>query len=231
MARKKPGPDRSFDLKEIKAKTKNQQETLDAFNEGDHLVLHGQAGTGKTFLALYLGIREILNRNCFKVIIIRSVVPSREMGFLPGTAGEKMAVYEMPYQSICSELLGRGDAYELLCQKGFMEFLTTSHLRGNTLNNAVVIVDEIQNMTGQELNTVITRVGNNCKLIFCGDEDQSDLYRSRFDKSGISDFLDIIETCPSFSFIEFKEEDIVRSGIVKEWILAKISYYNELLKT
>jgi phosphate starvation-inducible PhoH-like protein len=229
MARKKPGPDRSFNLKEVEAKTKNQQETLDAFNEGDHLVLHGQAGTGKTFLALYLGIREILNRNYSKVIIIRSVVPSREIGFLPGTAGEKMAVYEMPYQSICSELLGRGDAYELLCQKGFMEFLTTSYLRGTTLNNAVIIVDEIQNMNFQEINTVITRVGNNCKLIFCGDEEQNDLYRSRFDKSGISDFLDIIETCSSFAFIEFTEEDIVRSGIVKEWLKAKITYFENPL--
>jgi phosphate starvation-inducible protein PhoH len=143
------------------------------------------------------------------------------MGFLPGSAGEKMAVYEIPYQKICSELLGRGDAYEILKQKGFIEFITTSHIRGTTLNNAVVIVDEIQNLTFEENSSVLTRIGDNCRVILCGDIDQTDLYRNKYDSSGIMEILNILELMPSVYFIEFTVDDIVRSGFVKEFLIAK----------
>jgi len=226
MAKKraKPAPDKSFSLKKIEPKTRNQSEVVESFNENYNLVLHGVAGTGKTFLSLWLALKEVLAGNYQRVIIIRSVVPSRDMGFLPGTAGEKMAIYEIPYQKICAELFGRGDAYDILKTKFLVDFVTTSHLRGTTLNDAIIIVDEIQNMNFEELDTVITRTGNHCRIIFCGDIEQTDLYRSKYDKTGVPQFLDIIENCESFSFVEFEEEDIIRSGIVKEWIIAKLKY-------
>ena len=232
MAKKKakPVPEKSFIMKKMDPKTQNQILTIDSFNENFNLVLHGVAGTGKTYISLWLALKEVLAGNYQKVTIIRSIVPSREMGFLPGTAGEKMAVYEIPYQKICSELFCRGDAYDILKGKFLIEFLTTSHLRGTTLTDTIIIVDEIQNMNFEELDTIITRTGNHCRVIFCGDIDQSDLYRSKYDKSGVPQFLDIIETCESFSFVEFDEEDIIRSGIVKEWIIAKLKYLAEKVK-
>jgi len=225
--KRKPASERFLTLKRIVPITPNQSETIEHFKADFNLVLHGVAGTGKTFLALWLGLNEVLENNYHKIIIIRSVVPSREIGFLPGNPVEKSAIYETPYRSICSELFGRGDAYDILKQKDMLNFETTSYLRGTTIDKAIVIVDEIQNMNFEELDTVITRFGNDCRVIFCGDLDQSDLYRNKFDKTGLPQFLDIIEACPSFSFIEFFEEDIVRSGIVKEWIKAKLDYFEQ----
>jgi phosphate starvation-inducible protein PhoH len=225
--KQKPVLDKSFSLKRIEAKTPNQQETIDCYNDNYNLVLHGVAGTGKTFLSLWLAIQDVFARKYPKIIIVRSAVPSRDMGFLPGTDGEKAAAYEVPYEKICCELFGRGDAYQLLKEKKLLEFITTSHLRGTTLNDAIVIVDEIENMNFEELDTVITRMGDKCKVIFCGDIEQTDLYRSKYDKTGLPEFLDIIESCESFSFVEFGIEDIVRSGIVKEWIIAKRDFFKE----
>ena len=220
-------------LKRVAAKTPNQQETVEAYLDGYNLLLHGVAGTGKTYLSLYLGLQDVIADKFQKVVIIRSVVPSRDMGFLPGNAKEKSAMYEAPYQAICSELFGRGDAYEILKLKGGIEFVSTSHLRGTTLHNAVVIVDEFQNMNFQELDTVITRIGNNCRVIFSGDIEQSDLSKP-YDKSGLPEFVKIIgeiweedeesgDPIPELSFvsIEFGPGDIVRSGIVKGYIKAK----------
>lgn len=229
-------------MKKVVAKTPNQQETIESYNDGFNLLLHGVAGTGKTYLSLYLGLQDVIADKYQKVVIIRSVVPSRDMGFLPGNVKEKSAMYEAPYQAICSELFGRGDAYEILKMKGGIEFLSTSHLRGTTLNNAVIIVDEFQNMNFQELDTVITRIGNNCRVIFSGDIEQTDL-RKPHDKSGLPEFVEIIseiweedetgEPIPELSFIsiEFGQEDIVRSGIVKGYIKAKaVLGYSQFLR-
>lgn len=222
----------SLSMKRVVAKTPNQQETVDAYLEGFNLMLHGVAGTGKTYLSLYLGLQDVFAGKFHKVVIVRSVVPSRDMGFLPGNAKEKSAMYEAPYQSICNELFGRGDAYEILKQKGTIEFVSTSHLRGTTLHNAVVVVDEFQNMNFQELDTVITRIGNGCRVVFSGDIEQSDLTKPH-DRSGLPEFVKIIdeiweedddqEPIPELSFvaIEFGPGDIVRSGIVKGYIRAK----------
>lgn len=221
------GVDKSFTLKKIQPKTPNQQETVDAYQEGYHLLLHGVAGTGKTFLSLWLGLTDVMAGKYEKVIIIRSVVPSRDMGFLPGTAQEKSAVYELPYQAICTELFGRGDAYNTLKTREVIQFLTTSHIRGTTIHDAVVIVDELQNLNFEELDTVITRIGENCKVILSGDVEQTDLYRSKYDVSGLPDFMDIIYAMDSFEIIEFEEEDIVRSGLVKDYIIAKRRFEQE----
>jgi phosphate starvation-inducible protein PhoH len=224
--------DKGFNIKEVTAKTPNQTETMEAYADGYHLMLHGVAGTGKTFLSLFLGLKDVLGGKYQKLVIVRSVVPSRDMGFLPGSVEEKSAIYEAPYGAICSELFGRGDAYQILKTKGFVEFVTTSFIRGITLNNCIIVVDEFQNMGFPELDTIITRMGKNCRIIFSGDIEQSDLLRPH-DQSGLPAFMEIIDEIwdddePDLSFVsvEFDSEDIVRSGIVRSYIEAKSNLGN-----
>jgi phosphate starvation-inducible protein PhoH len=185
-------------------------------------MLHGIAGTGKSFISMYLALRDILAENSHykKVVIVRSVVPTRDMGFLPGNSREKAKVYEAPYYAISTELFGRGDAYEYLKSKNVVEFISTSFIRGITLNDSIIIVDEIANMTLHELDSVITRVGKNCKVIFCGDFRQSDFTKDH-EKNGLVDFMKIIQRMKSFVFIDFNEQDIVRSSMVKDYIIQK----------
>jgi phosphate starvation-inducible protein PhoH len=212
----------NFQLKDIQPLTENQRLTFKAFEQGKHLMLHGIAGTGKSFLAVFLATRQVISGDTSykKVVIVRSVVPTRDMGFLPGNTKEKTKVYEAPYQQICSEICGRGDAYDYLKNKGLVEFISTSFIRGTTLNNCIVIVDEMANCTLHELDSVITRCGKNCKIIFCGDFRQSDFTKDH-EKDGIHDFMRIIQRMKYFYFVDFDENDIVRSALVKDYIITK----------
>jgi len=213
-----------FGLSKISPLTSTQSEVFDAYKDNQNLMLHGVAGTGKTFLSLYLALNDVVQGvdQKKKVIIVRSVVPTRDMGFLPGNQKEKARAYESPYYSICNELFGRGDAYETLKSKGIIDFITTSFVRGITLDNCIVIVDEAQNMAAMELHSVMTRIGQNCKVIFCGDTRQDDLTSERKkEESGLSQFMRILKRMNSFDFIEFGEEDIVRSDLVKEYIITR----------
>lgn len=211
----------NFNLKHIEPLTQNQKKTFQASDQDKNLMLFGSAGTGKTFISLYLALKQVLNNEQFKrVVIVRSVVPTRDMGFLPGSTKEKTKVYEGPYYAIFNELFGRGDAYEYLKSKNLVEFISTSFIRGITLNDAIVIVDECQNMSGGELDTIITRVGQNCKLIICGDFQQTD-FRFADEKVGIRKFVQIIRKMNDFSFIEFNQNDIVRSALVRNYIIEK----------
>lgn len=212
---KKQGQARPFALKRVKPLTPAQHDVFEAFEEGYNLCLTGFPGTGKTFLALYLGLR--LGR----VKIIRSVVSSRDVGFLPGSAKDKAAVYETPYNTICSELYDRGDAYQILKQRDMVSFETTSFLRGTTIDGCTVIIDEAQNLSYHELKTVITRIGKDSRIIIVGDTGQNDLVHSKYDVSGFPKFLDVLDRMQSFDFVDFDAEDIVRSGLVKEFILAE----------
>lgn len=210
-----------FELRHIKPLTVNQQRVWDAYNNDYNLMLHGYAGTGKTFLSLYLALKDVLYEETYKrVVIIRSVVPSRDMGFLPGSEKQKAEVYEQPYQEICDDLFGRGDGWRILKLKKLVEFTTTSFLRGTTFNDSVIIVDECNNMTFQEIDTVMTRIGNNSRIIFCGDYRQTDLHKPH-DKTGIKELMAVTKHMKSFDHIEFGIEDIVRSGVVKEYIIHK----------
>lgn len=211
-----------FELRTIKPLTQNQQFAFESYRQGYNLMLHGFAGTGKTFCALYLALEEILNgnSNMDKIVLIRSVVPSRDMGFLPGSIKDKIAVYEEPYKEICDDLFGRGDGYGILKMKKIIEFTTTSFLRGLTFNNAIVIVDETNNMTYQEIDTVMTRLGNNSRIVFCGDYRQSDLNKPH-EKTGINTFMNVTKRINSFRHVEFQKEDIVRSGVVRDYIIQK----------
>lgn len=212
----------SLTLKHFNPLTDNQRRTFASYDDGKNLLLHGIAGTGKSFISMYLALKDVLTTDSRykKVIIVRSVVPTRDMGFLPGNNKEKAKVYEAPYYAICTELFGRGDAYEILKARGVADFISTSFIRGITLNDCIIVVDEIANLTLHELDSVITRVGKNCKIIFCGDFSQTDFTREQ-DKNGLKDFMRIIDRMKSFDFIEFDEHDIVRSQMVKEYIIAK----------
>lgn len=211
-----------FELRAIKPLTSNQQATFDAYRQGFNLMLHGFAGTGKTFCALYLALEEILTKSTTydKIVLVRSVVPSRDMGFLPGSIKDKIAVYEEPYKEICDDLFDRGDGYNILKMKRLIEFTTTSFLRGLTFNNAIVIVDETNNMTYQEIDTVMTRLGNNSRIIFCGDYRQTDLNKPH-EKTGIISFMNVTKRINSFRHVEFQKEDIVRSGVVRDYLIQK----------
>jgi|TARA_B100001059_G_scaffold91047_2_gene89865 phosphate starvation-inducible protein PhoH len=203
----------SLVLQEIEPLTQNQ---LIAFDSERHMLLHGVAGTGKTFISCYLAFDDMVKGQYEKLILIRSAVPTRDIGFLPGNEKEKSAIYEAPYKDIAVELFQRGDAYEILKTKGIVHFMTTSFIRGVTLRDAVIIVDECQNMTFHELDSIITRVGQNCRVIFCGDFRQSDL-----NKNGLKDFVRILKAMESFDLIDFEIKDIVRSDFVKSYITAK----------
>ena len=209
----------SLPMQRIQPLTVNQEIAFDAWRDGQDVFLHGTAGTGKTLMGMYFGLREVLVGNHEKLIIIRSVVPSRDMGFLPGSAKEKSAEFEVPYFGICNTLFNRGDAYNIVKQKGHVEFKTTSHLRGLTLDNAIIMVDECQNMTWQELHTIMTRIGSNTRIIFCGDTKQSDL-DERKGKHDLNKMLRVCKNMRSFEFVQMQPEDVVRSGKAKEYILA-----------
>jgi len=212
----------SFSIKNVQPITDNQGVAFDEWNDGQNLLLHGVAGTGKTFLGFYLGLTEVLEADTpyNSVTIVRSAVPTRDMGFLPGNLAEKSRAYELPYYAISSELFGRGDAYEILKNRNDVQFITTSHVRGITLHDTIVVVDEIQNMTAHELDSIITRCGKNCKIILCGDFRQNDL-QGQGEDSGVKWFMRIISKMSMFSFVEFDNDDIVRSKMVKEYIIIK----------
>jgi phosphate starvation-inducible PhoH-like protein len=208
-------------LKSIVPLTQNQRKTFDAYREGKNLMLHGMAGTGKTYISMYLALNDVINRESYdNITLVRSVVPTRDMGFLPGNQREKSQAYEMPYFPIASDLFGRGDAYDLLKNKKLINFITTSFIRGTTINDSVIIVDEVENMTFHEIDSVITRVGKNCRIVFCGDFRQSDLQRNE-ERNGLIRFMDIVDKLRNFGYIEFTQDDIVRSGLVRDYIIAK----------
>lgn len=215
------------DLKTFEPLTNNQKKFFDAYKRGDYFVaLHGVAGTGKTFCAVYKALEEVLDKsNTFrKIILVRSAVQSREIGHLPGDVTEKMEIYQQPYQQICETLFGRKDAYQRLSEQGYIEFISTSFIRGMSFDDAIIIVDEMQNLTFEEIDTVMTRVGYRSKIIWCGDYRQTDLNKKKNDMSGILKFFDIAMHMGAFTRIEFTPDDIVRSSLVKDYILAKMQY-------
>ena len=218
----KPTKLRIEHLTSLEPITDNQGMVFEYFKKEYHMVLSGSAGSGKTFLSMFLALEQVLDKDTpyDKLIIVRSVVPTRDIGFLPGTKEEKEDVYTQPYVSIAHELFEDKGAYEKLVTQGALQFLTTSYIRGTTLRNAIVLVDEMQNLNFHELDSVITRVGENCRFIMCGDYYQSD-FEKKNDKDGIIKFLNILDNMKRFKHVEFTWKDIVRSDLVREYIVTK----------
>ena len=210
------------DMEEVQPVTDNQRKSVEAYDAGDSLVLAGSAGTGKTFIALSLALEDVLDKEVpyDKVVIVRSIVPTRDIGYLPGDEEEKKDAYTSPYRSICAELFQNADAWTKLKTAGTVQFMSTSFIRGLTISNAIIVLDEMQNLTFHELDSIITRVGDNCKFIMCGDYYQSD-FTKETDKTGILKFLSIIEQLRNFTVVEFGWEDIVRSDFVRDYIMTK----------
>lgn len=209
-------------LKTFEPITTSQEKVYEAWDEGSHLVMAGTAGTGKTFIGMYLGLEYILDKQwpADRLIVIRSIVPTREIGFLPGSIKEKIDAYTGPYKSICAQLFDEKEAFDRLVAQGALEFTSTSYLRGETFDNAVILVDEMQNLTFHELDSVITRVGMNCRVIFCGDYHQTD-FQKKDDKRGLHKFINIIEHMNKFDIVNFTWSDIVRSDFVRDYIMTK----------
>lgn len=202
-------------------KTDNQGKVFDLYQEDKNLLLYGTAGTGKTFLSLYLSLKEILSGNSCrkKLIIYRTAQPTKQIGFLPGDEKEKAAVYEAPYRGLCEVLFGRADAYEVLKQRGVIDFRLTSFVGGTTIDNAIILIDEVQNMSTVEWFHVLSRTGLNSKVMLCGDSKQDVLTNKRFNEtSGFQELLKVSEDIPSMESVQFNIDDIVRSGFVRELI-------------
>lgn len=210
-------------MQTFEALTENQQKFFDAYKQGHYFIgLYGSPGVGKTFLALYRGLEEVLDRtNPFKqVVVVRSAVQTRDQGFVPGTLDEKMEIYETPYKEICETLFKRPDAWDRLKEQGYARFISTTAIRGISIDDAIIVVDESQSMTFHELSSVISRVGHRSKIIFIGDLKQNDLIKNRNDVSGLKEFLEVANSMKEYTQISFTPDDIVRSSLVKSWIVA-----------
>ena len=216
-------------LLDIDPLTDNQRKLYDAYAEGKHVVAYGCAGTGKTFITLYNALREVLDEKTpyEKIYLVRSLVATREIGFLPGSYEDKSDIYQIPYKNMVKYMfqMPSDSEFEMLYgnlkSQETIKFWSTSFLRGVTLDNCIVLVDEFANLNFHELDSIITRVGENCKIMFCGDATQSDLVKTS-EKNGIVDFMGVLRKMPSFDIIEFGVDDIVRSGLVRQYLIAKI---------
>ena len=215
-------------LTNIKPVTDSQKEVFDTFKSGKNQFLFGCAGTGKTFVSIYLALQEVLKNETpyDKLIVVRSLIPTREIGFLPGDEEDKAALYQVPYSNMMQFMFEQPNEqafsmlYDRLKQQGSFYFLSTSFLRGLTFDNSIIIVDECQNLNFHELDTIITRVGQDSKIFFCGDFGQSDLTKLN-ERNGLMDFLHILQEMDEFNCTEFNIGDIVRSGFVRNYLIQK----------
>ena len=228
--KKRRKPINSDMLVNIEPLTPSQESVFDYWSNDKNLFMYGAAGTGKTFVALYLALKEVLKEDSQydKVYIVRSLVATREIGFLPGTHEDKASLYQIPYKNMVKYMFEMPDdnsfemLYENLKAQETVSFWSTSFLRGTTLDRAIIIVDECQNLNFHELDSIITRVGEDSKIVFCGDVQQSDLVKAN-EKNGVLDFMSILRLMDEFGMVEFGIEDIVRSGLIRSYLVSKLS--------
>ena len=218
----------NLDLTKVEPITDNQKLVFNSYKKGDNQFLYGCAGTGKTFISLYLAMNEVLRSDTpyDRVVMVRSLIPTREIGFLPGDEEDKAALYQVPYSNMVQYMFKQPNEqafsmlYDKLKTQGSFYFLSTSFLRGLTFDNSIIIVDECQNLNFHELDTIITRVGQDSKIMFCGDFLQTDLSKTS-ERNGLFDFLRILEEMKEFNCVEFNIGDIVRSGFVRNYLIQK----------
>ena len=227
MSRKPIGTEHLLDIKPL---TDSQQKVFDAWDKAKNLFLFGCAGTGKSFITIYLALRDILDEKTpyDKLYIVRSLVPTREIGFLPGDHEDKANLYQIPYKNMVRFMFEMPDdpsfemLYANLKAQDTISFWSTSFIRGTTIDNSIVLVDESENLNFHELDSIITRLGVNSKIVFAGDAAQTDLTKAH-EKTGIMDFKKIIDDMDEFEGIEFGIDDIVRSGLVKSYLISKMN--------
>lgn len=214
------------DMKGIQPLTETQEQMFQCYYQGSHICGFGSAGTGKTYVATALAIRDVIRKDTIydKLIFVRSNVATRDVGFLPGSLDEKMEVFEAPYRDVLGDIFGRPSTYEDMKAAGIIKFMPTSFIRGLTWDDSIVIVDEAQNLTMHEINSIMTRLGENSRIILVGDCVQSDLVKNRSETTGFDKATLIFERMKSFSVVEFGHDDIVRGGTVKEWITTYDSF-------
>ena len=218
----------NLDLTKVEPVTDNQKIVFNSYKKGENQFLYGCAGTGKTFISLYLAMQEVLRSDTpyDRVVMVRSLIPTREIGFLPGDEEDKAALYQVPYSNMVQYMFKQPNEqafsmlYDKLKTQGSFYFLSTSFLRGLTFDNSIIIVDECQNLNFHELDTIVTRVGQDSKIIFCGDFMQTDLSKLN-ERNGLYDFLIILEEMNEFNCTEFNIGDIVRSGFVRNYLIQK----------
>lgn len=212
----------NHDIKSIQPMTRNQSRVFDLWKDGYNIVLSGSAGTGKTLVSIYLALKDLLDNETKydKIVIIRSAVASRDVGFLPGTIEEKMEVYEEPYSQVFDFLFKKKNQYKFMKEAGLVEFHSSSYLRGTTFDDALVIMDEVAGMNFHEISTCATRLGQNSKLVMIGDVKQNDLIYKKNDVSGFARMLKVADRIPSMRTVTFTLDDIVRSDFVKEFLVA-----------
>ena len=218
----------NLDLVKIEPVTDNQKVVFDSYKKGKNQFLYGCAGTGKTFITLYLAMQEVLRNDTpyDRVVMVRSLIPTREIGFLPGDEEDKAALYQVPYSNMVQFMFKQPNEqafsmlYDRIKSQGSFYFLSTSFLRGLTFDNSIIIVDECQNLNFHELDTIVTRVGQDSKIMFCGDFMQTDLSKVN-ERNGLHDFLRILEEMEEFNCLEFNIGDIVRSGFVRNYLIQK----------
>lgn len=214
----------NMELHDVAPLTDTQKDFFEQYKDDKHHLLYGMAGTGKTYLAIYSALKDIQSGKYRRIVIVRSAVPTRQIGFLPGTESEKAAIYMLPYRKICADLFGRDDAFDVLMKHDVVRFVLTSYVRGLTIDHSVVVYDEFQNSTFHEADSILTRLSNSSKLLLCGDMNQNDLTREN--ERNIGKFLNIIKHIPQhFNFSLFGVDDIVRSGLIKEYIIKKMEMY------
>lgn len=225
---KQIGSKKSFSVKDLisfKPITERQKDFFNAFYSNIPVIIQdGPAGTGKSIVSIYCALSKVLSSDSGyeRLIVIRSAVETRSQGFLPGTKEEKEEVFELPYIDIMSRITNYKNSYGMMKSLGYYEFMTTSHLRGTTFDNCIIVVDEAQNADIEELATIFTRIGKNSMIIVCGDTNQNDLFRKR-EKSGFEDFKKIINnmSIDTSATITYTFDDIVRSKLVKEFIISR----------
>ena len=227
MKRKPIGAEHLLDIKPL---TPSQEKVFDAWDKQKNMFLFGCAGTGKSFVTMYLALRDILDEKTpyNKLYVVRSLVPTREIGFLPGDHEDKANLYQIPYKNMVRFMFEMPDdpsfemLYANLKAQDTVSFWSTSFIRGTTIDNSIVLVDESENLNFHELDSIITRLGVNSRIIFAGDAAQTDLTKAH-EKTGIMDFKKIIDDMDEFESIEFSIDDIVRSGLVKSYLISKMN--------
>ena len=222
------GKQRNFGKKMLAPKSVNQRRYLEAIERNDMVFGIGPAGTGKTYLAVAMGVSALLNKQVARIILTRPAVEAGErLGFLPGTLQEKVDPYLRPLYDALFDMLDH-ERVEKLLERNIIEIAPIAFMRGRTLNDSFIILDEAQNSTPEQMKMVLTRQGFNSKMVVNGDITQIDLPSGR--RSGLIDAVEILHGVEGISFIRFNETDVVRHSLVQR-IVKAYEKYNETMGT